>query len=565
MDILKVDVNAYVPRWVRTALAKGRFSCSEPVAESTVAAVLLLDIAGFVETTNQLAQRGPGGAEEISDLLNGCFAPLTEIIRDHGGDVIAFVGDGILAMWDDTSGIDEAALLAAQCGLALRSEMNKQTESGQHRLRLRILAEVGDIHRCKLGGLGGQWCFVVVGPPFERLGEAYRRAEVGDVVLCSELYRFIRDHCEGKFSDGSFVLNGMSNSKMPSTQFVRQDAANLQLQTLVPDVVVDHLRLGEQKWLAEFRNVTIAYVNLVGLSFRDAFFDTLQTAVLEIQRAAHRFDGLVHKTIMDDKGFSISLAFGLPRLAHEDDPQRAIEAALAISRELGAVGVRTSIGVASGKLFCGDYGGRERREYCLMGPAINMAARLMESAAGDVLCDTATAEAVHGRVNFSVLSPQRVKGSETLVAAFRPVTVLKADHDHRGSEIIGRENERRQLQNALQGHHGGAIIVQGDPGIGKSVLLDDFAEFARMHGLRVLRGFATSIDKLTPYFAWREVIHELLGGGSPEQVNWIAQERLRHDENSYVVAASVTRDHQHKPRRNRADAADNRIGPGRLH
>jgi tetratricopeptide (TPR) repeat protein len=233
---------------------------------------------------------------------------------------------------------------------------------------------------------------------------------------------------------------------------------------------------------------------------------------------------------MDDKGFSISLAFGLPRLAHEDDPQRAIEAALAISRELGAVGVRTSIGVASGKLFCGDYGGRERREYCLMGPAINMAARLMESAAGDVLCDTATAEAVRGRVNFSVLSPQRVKGSETLVSAFRPVTVLKAHHDHHGGEIIGRENERRQLHNALQGRHGGAIIVQGDPGIGKSVLLDDLAEFARMHGLRVLRGFATSIDKLTPYFAWREVIHELLGGGSPEQVNWIAQERLRHDE-----------------------------------
>jgi class 3 adenylate cyclase/tetratricopeptide (TPR) repeat protein len=530
MDRLNVDVNAYIPRWVRTALAKGRFSGSEPVVESAVAAVVLLDIAGFVDTTNQLARRGPGGAEELSGLLNGCFAPLTDIIRDHGGDVIAFVGDGILAMWDDASGIDEAALLAARCGLALRNEMNKQAQSGQHRLRPRISAEVGDIHCCKLGGLGGQWCFVVVGPPFERLGEAYRRAEVGDVVLCGELHRSIQDHCEGKFSDGLFVLDGMSNSVMPSTQFVRQGTVDLQVQALVPDVVIDHLRFGERKWLAEFRNVTIAHVNLVGLSFKDAFVVTLQAAVLEIQRAAHRFEGLVHKTIMDDKGFSMSLAFGLPRLAHEDDPQRGIEAALAISRELGAAGVQISIGVASGKLFCADYGGRERREYCLMGPAINMAARLMELAAGGVLCDAATAEAVHDRVSFSVLPSLRIKGNEGLVRAFRPITVSKMHHDHRGSEIIGRENERRQLQDALQSHRGGAIIVQGDPGIGKSVVLEDLAEFAQTVGFRVLRGFATSIDKLTPYFAWREVIHELLGGKSPEQVSRTAQEKLRHDE-----------------------------------
>src|ERR1700733_11908685 len=103
MDKLNVEVNAYVPRWVRAAIAKDRFSKNEPVVESAVAAVVLLDIAGFVETTNQLAQRGPAGAEELSGLLNGCFAPLTDIIPDHGAEVIAFVGDGILAMWDDAS------------------------------------------------------------------------------------------------------------------------------------------------------------------------------------------------------------------------------------------------------------------------------------------------------------------------------------------------------------------------------------------------------------------------------------------------------------------------------
>ena len=524
-----MDANAYVPNWVRTALAEGRFSSSAPVVESEFAAVLLLDVAGFVETTNRLARRGPNGAEEISNLLNRSFGPLTDIIREHGGDVIAFAGDGMLAMWNDTPRIDEAAHLAAQCGLALRDEMNRQAVSGQHQFRVRISAQVGEIHCCKFGGLDDRSCFVVVGSPIECLGDAYRRANVGDVVLCSELHGLIRDHSEGTLSDGLFVLNRLSNRKDPSKPALRKDLQTLQLQALVPDVVVDHLRFGERKWLAEFRNITVVHVNLGGLAFGDAFADALQASVLEAQRVAHRFDGVVHKAIMDDKGFSLSLVFGLPRSTHEDDPQRGIEAGLAISRELAAIGVRTSIGIASGKLFCGDYGGRERREYCLMGPAINMAARLMDLAAGRILCDMTTAEAVRGRVTFSILPPQRVKGNEALVAAFRPVTVLGTHRDHCDGQIVGRESERRQLQDAVQSHRGGAIIVQGEPGIGKSVLLDDLIEFARTQGLPVLKGFATSIDRLTPYFTWRDVVHELLGGNSPEYISKIAQEKLGHD------------------------------------
>ena len=267
MDKLSVDVLAYVPRWVRTALGRPRFSGSGPVVDSGVAAVLLLDIAGFVEATNQLTRRGPGGAEEISNLLNRCFGSLTDIIHDHGGDVIAFAGDSILAMWGDAFAIDEAARLAAQCGLALRKAMSEQSEAGQHRLRQRISAEVGQVHCCKLGGFDGQWCFVVVGSPFQRLGDAYRKAQVGDVVLCSELHRSIRDQCEGRLFDGLFVLDSMSNNKMPSTQSIQENAANWQIEALVPNVVVDHLRLGERKWLAEFRNITIVYVNLIGSLF----------------------------------------------------------------------------------------------------------------------------------------------------------------------------------------------------------------------------------------------------------------------------------------------------------
>ena len=191
---------------------------SAPVVESEFAAVLLLDVAGFVETTHRLARRGPNGAEEISNLLNRSFGPLTDIIREHGGDVIAFAGDGMLAMWNDTPRIDEAAHLAAQCGLALRDEMNRQAVSGQHQFRVRISAEVGEIHCCKFGGLDDRSCFVVVGSPIECLGDAYRRANVGDVVLCSELHRLIRIILRERFPTDYLYLTGCQTGKIPRSQ-----------------------------------------------------------------------------------------------------------------------------------------------------------------------------------------------------------------------------------------------------------------------------------------------------------------------------------------------------------
>ncbi|MBR0906607.1 AAA family ATPase [Bradyrhizobium liaoningense] len=529
MDRLSVDVNAYVPRWVRSVLAESRLGRDEWILESGFAAILLLDIAGFVETTNQLARRGPSGAEDISNLLSLCFGPLTDIIGAHGGDVIAFVGDGILAMWKDAATPEEASLHAARCGLALNVEMNRQVQAGQHQLRPRISIDVGKIHCCKFGGLYDRWHFVIVGPVLERLGEAYRKAKVGDVVLCRELYRTIRGHCEGTLSNEQFTLDDIRSGGDPSKQQSRNEAPCLQFESLVPHVVVDRLRFGEPRWLAEFRNVTVVYVSLMDLSFEHTFGETLQTTVRQVQRTARRFDSEIHKVIMDDKGFSVSLAFGLPHQAHEDDPQRGVEAALAIANELKSAGVRSSIGIASGKLFCGDYGGRERREYCLMGPAINMASRLMELAAGQVLCDAKTAEAVGENVSFSVLPPQHIKGSDVLVAAFRPVAVSRTHRNRRDDEIVGRTSERRELHNALQSRSGGAIVVRGEPGIGKSVLLDDLVTFARSQDIRVLRGFATSIERLTPYFAWRDVIQGLLGGGTPEQIGRIAHEKLSYD------------------------------------
>ena len=528
------DVAAYVPKWIRTFV-------DEPVdaadthawASPRPAAVLLLDIAGFTEITDQFAQDADRGAEHLSELLNDCFAVLTDVVEAFGGDIVAFTGDGFLVVWD-AGDRARATHIAAQCALALRETMDGWAQSSNSGIRQRISVDVGTVYYCRLGGHGGAWRYAVVGAPFDNVGVAYRKSGIGEITLCESAWRLLADHCDCEGDQGVFRLNGL-NSKLevaPSPQIPTTESARL--QSLLPRVVIDRLRMGSTKWLAEFRNVSVLCIGFLGVTFNETLVEFLQPCVSLVQRTASRLEGAIFGVGMDDKGIHVALVFGAPPLAHEDDALRAVEAGLAIHEELKRLSIGASIGISSGRLFCGDYGGRSRRDYGMLGPAINTAARLMEIADGEVLCDAATAEAVRGRVSFVLLQPQHVKGRSAPIQTCRPVGMLRRQQVRYAGEMIGRDAERRALRGKLAEARtgtGGFVLVQGEPGIGKSRLLSDLVEFAQDEGVPIACGYASAIDRSTPYFAWRQVLAALIEPdlASGDRLSRHLTERLQHD------------------------------------
>jgi class 3 adenylate cyclase/tetratricopeptide (TPR) repeat protein len=528
-------VAGYIPKWVR-ALVDETVDAADTHAWASPrpAAVLLLDIAGFTEITNQFAQDADRGAEHLSELLNDCFAILTDVVEAFGGDIVAFTGDGFLVVWDAGDRV-QSTHIAAQCALALREAMDQWAQLSNSGIRQRISVDVGTVYYCRLGGHGGVWRYAVVGTPFDNVGVAYRKSGIGEVALCESAWRVLADHCNCEEGQGVFRLNRL-NSKLevaPAPQTLRADSARL--QGLLPKVVIDRLRMGSTKWLAEFRNVSVLCISFLGATVNETLVEFLQPCISLVQRTASRFEGTIFTVSMDDKGICVALVFGAPPLAHEDDALRAIEAALAIHEELKRLSISASIGIGSGRLFCGDYGGRSRREYGVLGPAINMAARLMEIADGEILCGAATAEAVRDRVSFVLLQPQHVKGRSAPIQTFRPVRMLSRQQVRYAGEMIGRDEERCALREKLAAARtgtGGFVLVQGEPGIGKSRLLSDLAEFAQDEGIRIARGYASAIDRSTPYFAWRQVLSaliepELASGDRLSQYH--LAERFQHD------------------------------------
>ena len=138
------------------------------------------------------------------------------------------------------------------------------------------------------------------------------------------------------------------------------------------------LAAGQSGWLAELRLITVLFINLP--HFNDAVsLEDAQSAMQTLQEMIYRYEGSINKLSVDDKGTTLIAALGLPPLAHEDDPARGVQAAIATQARLQAMAVQGAIGIASGRIYCGSVGNSRRREYTMIGAAGNRAARLMQA------------------------------------------------------------------------------------------------------------------------------------------------------------------------------------------
>ncbi len=203
--------------------------------------------------------------------------------------------------------------------------------------------------------------------------------------------------------------------------------------------------------------------------------------------AVKTFGGLVDKLTGD----GIMAVFGAP-VAHEDDPERAVRAALAMQRAVRRVlddergggapsGLR--VGINTGEVVAGV---QASLEYTVIGDTVNTAARLADAATvGTVYAGVATSEATRHVAAWRRLLPLRLKGKRHAVEAYELLGPLDAPgtRSSLGDEgpFVGRETEMALLASRL-----GEVVDRGEPqvlvftadaGIGKSRLA---AEAARM-------------------------------------------------------------------------------------
>jgi class 3 adenylate cyclase/tetratricopeptide (TPR) repeat protein len=533
---------SYVPKLIQNRVIANSAPIESPVAEELQAAILFADISGFTLLTERMAEKGPTGVESLARILNEYFGQLIDIIHDYGGDVVKFAGDAVIAVWpvvpdvaisNTISRADQWqwTMRAGECALEVRKRLtNYKAEDAN--LYLKLAVSMGKINTVHVGGEFNRWEFLITGTPLVELGIANNLAKAGDILITPSAWKLIHNDCEAElieFELKDTIAQGgrLASLNKPSSIFssskkpVIPVGAENSLRPYIPGAVINRLTAGQSSWIAELRRVTVLFINLPDLD-QDTALEHAQEIARLIQRSVYHYEGSINKINVDDKGITIVAALGLPPFSHEDDPARGVQAALMIRRVLVGRNVPSFIGIATGRIFCGSVGNDSRREYTIIGNAVNLSARLMGAASGQdeliakhivpILCDRVTYDSAKEAVEFETLPPQRVKGRTEPVEVFYALEAKKSVVRSK-TDLIGRQEEKTLIAAALQELSRGAphqtLVLQGEAGIGKSRLFEDLTRQAEILDVKMFVGNGDPIEKASPYHAWRPIFNRI--------------------------------------------------------
>ena len=268
----------------------------------------------------------------------------------------------------------------------------------------------------------------------------------------------------------------------------------------------------------ERRIVTVVFADLVGFTTLSEYMDPEQVKRLvdscfeNLVEVVVSFGGRVDKVLGD----GLLVLFGAP-VAHEDDPERAVRAALRMQEALanrtqtsafrGMDKVRMRIGINTGEVLTGTLAGSD---YTAMGDVVNTASRLQVAAPpGRILVGPATHALTAHTVEYEPAGDLVAKGREQPVSAWLAVQAVAPPgalrRRRRDVPMVGRDSELAVASAALdvvrQQDRALLLHATGENGVGKTRLLDEvIKQLSEEPGVAVLEGACVPYGEANVWF-----------------------------------------------------------------
>ncbi len=529
-----------------------------------VGTLLFADISGFTAMSERLSQIGREGAEEVTAVVNRYFAVMLAILKDYKGELIRFGGDALLGLFEEGHGRSNSATLAVQAAMKMQAAMvqfvRTKTSQGEFPLQMSVGVHHGHFFAAHLG-TPETMEYALFGADVNVTAALQGAAHAGQVLLDQATYDAIDTDVwctavpvpghEGYLAVEHIDLPPLPPATVPmETHFPLAPTLNrLRRAVKQLDVFTPYLPAGLLARLAsdprapslkgEHRLVANLFANVDGLGDivdclgpgrEDDIVAALNFYFTQMSQALRPYGGVVNKIDLYDHGDKLMVIFGAP-VAHEDDAERAVRAALGMQTAFAGVAARLPqqvglpdlrlqqrIGISYGYVFAGYVGSSWRHEYTVMGDEVNLAARLMSAASpGSVLISEPVQRRVQG---ISHLTPG---GEVQLRGKSRPVAVFAAEglkaipeqvHGLQGmhSALVGRQEEWAQLMGdmeALTAGHGRVISLIGQAGVGKSRLVRELQQAMPNVG-RWISSRCLSYTESVSYAPFQELLVQLL-------------------------------------------------------
>jgi class 3 adenylate cyclase len=470
------------------------------------ATTMAVDLAGFTALTERLSGRGTHGTEALSSVMRGYFASVTDLVAESGGDPVAFGGDSLSVVFDGPPGSTLDAALAAAAGIQRLTAATAATTTPAGPIDVQVRVGVArGVVATAVARSGRRLLPVHVGPGLD-LAHAAQESAVAGAVAVHESAAPAPGRAARRREQAAAALGPALAAGAPD-----EPVRPVEVGMLLSPVLLDRLRRG-RALVESHRVVTVTFVRFPAVE-PDALRPFL-AHVASLMDLVHRSGGEVVQVSGGDKGVLAMVVFGAPT-AHGDDPVRAVHRMLELRRREP----RVAVGIATGPVFAAVLGSRTRMFPTHSGMAVNVAARLSQAAEpGRILVDAQTWEGSSRYLRRAGRPRRRELKGCTAPVVVHDVAGWRRSPPRLASSalplLVGRALELERVELLLDGvaaGAGGVLAIGGEPGAGKTRVVQEATERARTRGFTALCSDVADHPLGHPARAWRDLLGGLLG------------------------------------------------------
>ncbi|KAL7495786.1 hypothetical protein ACHAWT_004250 [Skeletonema menzelii] len=284
---------------------------------------------------------------------------------------------------------------------------------------------------------------------------------------------------------------------------------------------------------AELRSVYTCFISpkmdycLTGNEEKDQkLFQRLNDIMTITTGLIDRAEGHLRQFIVDDKGIVLIFTFGLRGSTFPNMiAQRAIPLTFTICQSLqDELGIKVAAGATFERAYCGVVGGINRHEFAVLGPAVNLAARLMSPKHNsNVILVDKNVRLLTNQIFFRPLPAVKAKGYSDPVPIFQPMRISNEQQGskwgHAKKKFVGRSSEIKQILHVAQEMTltrmtSKFLFMTASSGTGKSSLMVQATESVRAMKMKkrviVTRYISNEGDSRIPFSLFRSIFKDLL-------------------------------------------------------
>lgn len=538
----------YIPYRVVKDMGTSPCCFFEKTIEQMRTVIVYLDIKGFTSIVDSYMKTGKSVAD-LQSTLSDYYSVVIETIREFGGSVYQFAGDSIIICFDQfenekDSRTAERAIAAMIRVLGLSDNYNIVSEKiVGFSLYPKIGMALGDVFQVTLGTPDRYMSPVLTGRAVVNAIRMEERCDARDIIvdrsMLASIHELSLDACFEKRND-NYYLNTDAIPENFVNSVERPDYVDIETlfenprfynraYTFISPIILNQIKNNVEGFSGDYRSVTCCMVRFDGVFTKEISaqsivesYESLNKVYEVIQDVSVRFGGYCGRPDLSDKGIVFPVFFGMPLAIESKEKMAVLFANELISAEsISLDTILISIGISTGTAYAGEFGANMRKDFTIVGNAINFSARLMMNAQKvgrfTVFIDGSTKQKISQLINAEEKTGLLLKGFQKSQTVFQfhglKRNIERLPHK---TALVGREKELNELlslfENANNGNASFAPII-GGVGIGKSYLAEECIKAIqkKANDVSVLYGRAYSYQTATPFFPWRDIIKTVAG------------------------------------------------------